>query len=771
MPRIARLAALAAALGGIVAACSPGWAGEPLTGSGRNIRRHTVSSGGMLLADAGSTLRLESYVGEPAVSFSSMTGTDRVVPSGLAHMAAQPGTVTSITAVTKDTDTLTLRWVSPGVDGFQGNVTNGFYRIDYSSDSAHLFSPTTFQVELATSVVASSTQTYQLSGLLPNTTYYTKVYLAEDRKYFSEDSVRSDEATYAKVVINPVFSGVFSSSVTISWTLPTIPSGGSAAAGYDDQASTSSFAGGAVFSSATANGTVLTLTVSGLSPATTYFFRVGSLNRQSEKNFTALISTRTLDGIPLVTGLSARADDGGEERGTKSVTLTWSNPDFAQRVGVLVLRSTNSATSQVVNGTDFAVGQVLGDASVVKAIADAQTAADSGEQGQPLLLNTTYYYHVFTEGLANTYSVGVSTFVYMDLPPMEVAGLGGAGLISGGAQFAMAWSTVTRNMNGDAFFVPGAPTADELRHYRIDVSSRIAPAGFVQVTTLPVTASSYTADISTPGDAYLYRVVAVDAYGKTGPSMAVHTLTGDLYSFATDDNFSYMRVGASVKGQLLLGGNSLASDLVMRMNPRPQDLSADSSGKTLRSLDFALRKAATGQRASTFQFSRPDAEVVVHYPVSGGQVTPLVANSADQLGVFWDNGSKFVKLFGSVNTSAQTVTVQTAMPGTYQLRNLFRTGAFEFNVSGLSNKALTPNGDGLNDKVVFTFDNPRFSDVTGSIFDLSGAKISDMAAGPLPNTTLQWDGRGSGRVVPGGVYIYQIRAEEKVFNGTVVVIR
>jgi len=37
--------------------------------------------------------------------------------------------------------------------------------------------------------------------------------------------------------------------------------------------------------------------------------------------------------------------------------------------------------------------------------------------------------------------------------------------------------------------------------------------------------------------------------------------------------------------------------------------------------------------------------------------------------------------------------------------------------------------------------------------------------------TLQWDGKANGRPVSGGAYVYQIRAEEKTFNGTLLVIR
>ena len=43
-------------------------------------------------------------------------------------------------------------------------------------------------------------------------------------------------------------------------------------------------------------------------------------------------------------------------------------------------------------------------------------------------------------------------------------------------------------------------------------------------------------------------------------------------------------------------------------------------------------------------------------------------------------------------------------------------------------------GDGLNDAAVFVFDNPRDSAVTGKIYDVSGAFVSEMSAGPIPNT-------------------------------------
>ncbi|MEK7745693.1 MAG: gliding motility-associated C-terminal domain-containing protein, partial [Elusimicrobiota bacterium] len=157
-----------------------------------------------------------------------------------------------------------------------------------------------------------------------------------------------------------------------------------------------------------------------------------------------------------------------------------------------------------------------------------------------------------------------------------------------------------------------------------------------------------------------------------------------------------------------------------------------------------------------------------------GAASVPAAEAGKSLGLYWDNGTKYVKLYGKVDPAAQTVSVQGAMPGSYQIRSLVREQGFSFDLSTLSNKAITPNGDGLNDAAVLWGDNPKDSAYSGKIFDLSGAKVADMAQGPLSGTgtwSLSWDGKAGGRAVDGGVYVYQIRAEDKIFNGTLLVIR
>lgn len=91
------------------------------------------------------------------------------------------------------------------------------------------------------------------------------------------------------------------------------------------------------------------------------------------------------------------------------------------------------------------------------------------------------------------------------------------------------------------------------------------------------------------------------------------------------------------------------------------------------------------------------------------------------------------------------------------------------------NRMVTPNGDGRNDTFVFRCHNPRDSAVEGKIFDLSGREVALMKYMSAQSSVdfyydMEWDPNAGGRQ-PGGVYVYQVRVESKVYKGTIVVIR
>jgi len=87
-------------------------------------------------------------------------------------------------------------------------------------------------------------------------------------------------------------------------------------------------------------------------------------------------------------------------------------------------------------------------------------------------------------------------------------------------------------------------------------------------------------------------------------------------------------------------------------------------------------------------------------------------------------------------------------------------------------RIFTPNGDGFNDKARFELDNPEQLPITGTVYDLAGARVGDLKPGSDPTAVMLWDGKDAdGQTVAGGIYIYQITFEGKTATGTVVVAR
>lgn len=93
-------------------------------------------------------------------------------------------------------------------------------------------------------------------------------------------------------------------------------------------------------------------------------------------------------------------------------------------------------------------------------------------------------------------------------------------------------------------------------------------------------------------------------------------------------------------------------------------------------------------------------------------------------------------------------------------------------LTGVMPRIITPNGDGANDKVRFTFDNPEMLPVGGVVYDINGARVASLRPGSEPTEVLLWDGKDdSGQTVPGGIYVYQLDFKGKYASGTVAVAR
>lgn len=187
----------------------------------------------------------------------------------------------------------------------------------------HLSSNPSFLGEQASGSL--SALTYGFAGLLPNTTYYARLHATDNAGNASTDNAST--ATLAGLPIGPAFATVGGSSVAVSWT---VPSG--AAEGYQVDASTASDFTGALFSSGTANGSITSLTVAGLSSNVTYYFRVASLNWRGAPNYQLAGSTLTADIVPpaAVTDLSVQPGVAGH-----TLVVSWTAPGDNGSLGTL----------------------------------------------------------------------------------------------------------------------------------------------------------------------------------------------------------------------------------------------------------------------------------------------------------------------------------------------------------------------------------------------------------------------------------------------------
>ncbi|MDE2489486.1 MAG: hypothetical protein KGM24_01475 [Elusimicrobia bacterium] len=244
-------------------------------------------------------------IGEEVVGAGSAS-TTRLARTGAREIFSAPGPVGDL-AVRADVarTTMTLTWSTPGYDGTVGALQPGSsYYIRVASYTApDTFSFAQAQVVVSTSGASPGTGVGdQLSGLDPNTTWYSVLWTVDSDGDASTGSVRAAGSTLADppgVPASP-FAEVDVTSAVVTWTgLPLSPSSATCE-GYLVEASSTDFGalspGGVISSSATTDPSQTTLTVSDppLITGQQYWFRAGSLNWQGVANDAVLGSTTTL---------------------------------------------------------------------------------------------------------------------------------------------------------------------------------------------------------------------------------------------------------------------------------------------------------------------------------------------------------------------------------------------------------------------------------------------------------------------------------------------
>src|SRR5229473_6467152 len=166
-----------------------------------------------------------------------------------------------------------------------------------TSDSGYELDASTasnFTSAILSSVTANGTAATLTfpNNLVGNTTYYVRIGSLWSGATSYANTSPPSTSTLADLVSNAQTLSVSSFTVQVGWIAQTGGSGSNTSEGYLLQLSSTNFDGtGTVYSSATAVMSLSTLTVSGLSDYTTYYWRVGSLNWNSVYNFTTVGSS------------------------------------------------------------------------------------------------------------------------------------------------------------------------------------------------------------------------------------------------------------------------------------------------------------------------------------------------------------------------------------------------------------------------------------------------------------------------------------------------
>ena len=159
------------------------------------------------------------------------------------------------------------------------------------------------------------------------------------------------------------------------------------------------------------------------------------------------------------------------------------------------------------------------------------------------------------------------------------------------------------------------------------------------------------------------------------------------------DQVSRLKIPEEMTGVVLPSVNPSGRSIFFAAREKAED----EGGKVMKSVEFRPVQTPSGKEVANFRFEKPEMDIVLRYNTESGLVvpssfssgiTPLssltsavsASDARSKLGVYWFNGKEYVKVFGAVNPEDQTITVRSALPGSYQIRSLSRAPGVSFGV-------------------------------------------------------------------------------------------
>ncbi|HEX7878514.1 MAG TPA: hypothetical protein VF720_03845, partial [Candidatus Eisenbacteria bacterium] len=315
---------------------------------------------------------------------STLPPPDVTAPAAVANLALGTWTQTSVLVI----------WTSPGDDNAAGTASSYDLRYSTSAITAANFGSATAVSGEPVPAVAGTSQSMTVSGLAAGTTYFFALKTSDEVPNTSTISnvptgatLPSPDTTSPSAVANLSLGAWTQTSVLVSWTAPGDDNAAGTAASYDLRMSTSVITA-ANFGSATPvsgepvpgiAGTSQSMTVSGLTAGTTYFF---ALKTSDEVPNTSSISNvpsgPTLPFAPVDTTPPAAVANLALTSSTiSSVTVGWTSPGDDANVGTATTYEMRWSTSPI-TAVNFASANLVSGIPVPLVAGTSQLVAING---------------------------------------------------------------------------------------------------------------------------------------------------------------------------------------------------------------------------------------------------------------------------------------------------------------------------------------------------------------------------------------------------------
>jgi phosphodiesterase/alkaline phosphatase D-like protein len=343
---------------------------------------------------------------------------------------------------------VTLNWTAPGDDSLSGQASAYDIRYSLSTITEANWASATKVTGLPAPKVAGSAESFEVTALASNTTYYFALKVGDEVPNWSALSNVIQKSTLqettAPAAIADLAAGtVTSATVALTWTAPGDDGSTGTATTYDIRYSTSAITS-ANWASATqvtgetapkVAGSAETFTVSGLSPSTTYYFAIETADEVP--NWSTLSNVANKATSAETTPPSAIANLGASNETSTSVTLSWTAPGDDGSVGTAAQYDVRYSTATI-TAANFSSATRVTTAPTPKTAGSTESFIVTG-----LGSNTTYYFAVKTADEVPNWSsisnVVNRTTLVEQTPPAAITNL--AASSSGQTTVTLTWTS------------------------------------------------------------------------------------------------------------------------------------------------------------------------------------------------------------------------------------------------------------------------------------------------------------------------------------------